>query len=147
MFYKKLLIKFCQSSLAPLLKSRLHQRWISVNFIKWDSNKEFYYFVNGVIQKVRSLGKGEGRSLKSEQKRTGGGGRPSMCVRSLFLKKMLRFSKWSFIVIPQFFLLIVMKIDSSACFYFAQLLVLFPPQSNIFFAHFQQKWLLIHGYR
>ena len=55
-----------------------------MNFIKWDSNKEFYYFVNGVIQKVRSLGKGEGGSLKSEQKRTGGGGRPSMCVRSLF---------------------------------------------------------------
>ena len=131
-------VNFCE--LSEILKKLSY-------FIKWDSNKEFYYFVNGLIQKVRSLGKGGGRSLKSEQKRTGGGGRPSMCVRSLFLKKMLRFSKWSFVVIPQFFLLIVMKMDSSACFYFAQLLVLFPPQSNIFFAHFQQKWLLIHGYR
>ena len=50
-----------------------------------------------------------GWSLKSEQKRTGGGG-PSMCVRSLFLKKMLRFSKWSLIVILQFFLLIIMAV-------------------------------------
>ena len=31
-----------------------------------------------------------------------------MCVRSLLKKKMLRFSKWSFIVILQFFLLIIM---------------------------------------
>ena len=38
---------------------------------------------------------------KNEQ----GEGDPSMCVRSLFKKKiMLRFSKWSFIVILQFFL-------------------------------------------
>ena len=37
----------------------------------------------GVIQKVRSL-RWRGGSLKSEQKRTGGVGSPSMCVRSLF---------------------------------------------------------------
>ena len=40
----------------------------------------------GVSQKVRSLRRGGGTSLKSEQKRTGEGGEgdPSMCVRSLF---------------------------------------------------------------
>ena len=60
----------------------------------------------GVIQKVRSLRRGGGGgSFKSEQNRTGGVS-PSMCVRSLYLKKMLRFWKWSFIVILQFFLLI-----------------------------------------
>ena len=53
----------------------------------------------GVIQKVRSLRRGGRGSLKSEQKQTGGGGGPSTCVRSLFLKQMLIFSKWSFIVI------------------------------------------------
>ena len=40
----------------------------------------------GVSQKVRSLRRGGGTSLKSEQKRTGEGGGegdPSMCVRSL----------------------------------------------------------------
>ena len=34
--------------------------------------------------------------------------------------------------------------DFSALFYFAQLFVLFSALSIIFFAHFQQKWLLIH---
>ena len=39
------------------------------------------------------------RSLKSQEKRTGGGG-SIVCVYVLFfLKKMLRFPKWSFIVI------------------------------------------------
>ena len=52
----------------------------------------------GVQKRIRGHSKstfveeGRGRSLKSEQKRARGGG-PNMCVRSLFLKKMLRFSK------------------------------------------------------
>ena len=36
-----------------------------------------------------------------------------------------------------------MKIDFSTRFYFAQLSVLFSARSISFFAHFQQKWLLI----
>ena len=51
---------------------------------------------------------GKGKSLKSEQKQTGVGG-PSIHVR-FFLKKMLRSSKWSFKVILQFFLLIIMAV-------------------------------------
>ena len=42
-----------------------------------------------MIRKVRSLkrgGGGGGGPLKIEQKQTGGGGVPSMCVRSLFKK-------------------------------------------------------------
>ena len=50
-----------------------------------------------------------GSSLKSKQKGTGNRG-PSTCVRSLFLEKMLRFSKWSFKVILQFFILIIMTV-------------------------------------
>ena len=53
-------------------------------------------------------GMGEG-SLKSEQKRTGGRG-VLTCVYVRFKKNMLRFSKWSFIAIFQFFLLIIMPI-------------------------------------
>ena len=50
-------------------------------------------------------------SWKSEQKRTGGGAETSQHVRTFaFLKKMLRFSKWSFKVILQFFLLIIMAV-------------------------------------
>ena len=46
------------------------------------------------------------------------------CVYVRFFKKnWLRFLKWSFIVILQFLLLIVLKIDSSARFYFAQLFI------------------------
>ena len=46
--------------------------------------------------------------IEKRTKKTGEG--PSMCVRSLFFKKMLWFSKWSFMVILQFFLLIVMAV-------------------------------------
>ena len=60
----------------------------------------------GVVQKVQSLRRGGGRgSLKSKQKWTVGGG-----VLACLLKKMLRFSKWSFTVIFQFFLLIIMAV-------------------------------------
>ena len=61
---------------------------------------------NGVIQKVRSLRGGGGGHWKANKNEQGEGG-PSICVRLLFLKKMLRFSKWSLIVILQFFLLII----------------------------------------
>ena len=50
-----------------------------------------------------------GGSWKSEQKPTGAGG-PNICVRSLFLKQMLIFSKWSLIVILQVFLLIIIAV-------------------------------------
>ena len=57
----------------------------------------------------------EGRgSLKIEQKLTGGGRGEREVLACLyirgFLKKMLRFSKWSFIVILQFFLLITIAV-------------------------------------
>ena len=52
----------------------------------------------GVIEKRTKTSKGEG------------GGMVLACVRSLFLKQMLTFSKLSFIVILQFFLLIIMAV-------------------------------------
>ena len=62
----------------------------------------------GVIQKVRSLRR-EGGPLKSKQKRIGGEGFLA-CVYVLISLKIQRFSKWSFIVILQFFLLIIMAV-------------------------------------
>ena len=84
-----------------------------------------------------------------------------------FLKKNTEIFKWSFIVIPQFLLLIIMSVWNikhtimkdyniqscqwMACDRFCQpfllcttFFVLFSALSIIFFAHFQQKWLLIH---
>ena len=49
-------------------------------------------------------GRGHWKANKSKQ----GEGGHNMCVRSDFFKKMVRFSKLSFIVILQFFLLIIM---------------------------------------
>ena len=49
----------------------------------------------GVIQKVRSLRRGGGRSLKSEQKRTGAGGILA-CVYVRFSKKNAKISKMNF---------------------------------------------------
>ena len=73
----------------------------------------FYYKFRkkkfGVIQKAFSLGTGEGRVIEKRTKTNRGRG-SNVCVRSLFLKKMLRFSKWSFIVILKFFLLIIMTV-------------------------------------
>ena len=63
-----------------------------------------------VIQKVRLLRRGRGGEVIEKQTKMNMGRGPSMCVHSLFLKKMLRFSKWSFIDIVQFFLLIVMTV-------------------------------------
>ena len=117
-----------------------------------------------VIQKVRLLRRGRGGEVIEKQTKMNMGRGPSMCVHSLFLKKMLRFSKWSFIDILQFFLLIVMTVlnikpswniifspVNECCaiafashFYFAELLVLFSVLSIIVLAHFQQKWLLIN---
>ena len=111
----------------------------------------------------------EGReSLKSEQiwKGGGGGGVPTMCVCSLFLKQMLRFSKRSLIVILQFLLLIIMTAwnikqaimedyNIQSCQWmayngFRQPFLLcttfrsFLCTVHHVLAHFQQKWLLIH---
>ena len=63
-----------------------------------------------VIQKVRLLRRGRGGEVIEKQTKMNMGRGPSMCVHSLFLKKMLRFSKWSFIDILQFFLLIIMAV-------------------------------------
>ena len=68
--------------------------------------------VLGVIQKVGSMRRGRGgecgqwKANKNEQ----GEGRSWHVCKFAFLKKMLRFSKWSFIVILQFFLLIIMTV-------------------------------------
>ena len=68
--------------------------------------------VLGVIQKVGSMRRGRGgecgqwKANKNEQ----GEGRSWHVCKFAFLKKMLRFSKWSFIVILQFFLLIIMVV-------------------------------------
>ena len=55
-------------------------------------------------------GKEGGSHWKANKNEQGEGEGPSICVRSLFKKKMLRFSKWSFIVILQFFLLVIMAV-------------------------------------
>ena len=54
--------------------------------------------------------RGEGGHWKANKNEQGEGGGPSMCVCLLFLKQILAFSKWSFIVILQFFLLIIMVV-------------------------------------
>ena len=65
----------------------------------------------GSIKKYfRWRGEREGAGHWKLNKKKQGEGSPSMCVRLLFKKKMLRFSKWSFIVILRFFLLIVMAV-------------------------------------
>ena len=58
-------------------------------------------------EEERGGGRRHWKANKNEQGEEGG--RPSMCVRSL-LKKMLRFSKWSSIIILQFFILIIMAV-------------------------------------
>ena len=61
----------------------------------------------GLIKKYVRWG-GEGVGVIEKRTKTNRERRdPSMCVRSLFWKKVLRFSKWSFIVILQFFLLVI----------------------------------------
>ena len=61
------------------------------------------------IQKVRLLRRGRGVLEKRTKTNKGRGVLACVYVR-FFKKKMLRFSKWSFIVILQFFLLIIMVI-------------------------------------
>ena len=67
--------------------SAIHLAWRG--FISLNLRDTFTLFAHsisiGPIQKVRSLRRGGG-SLKSELKRTGGGGGPGMCVSSLFYK-------------------------------------------------------------
>ena len=93
----------------------------------------------GVIQKVRSLKRGE--VIEKRTKRTVGGRSQHLCACT-FLKKNADIFKMKLYIL-QFFLLIIMKIYFSACFYFAQLFVLFSAPSIVFFAHFRQKWLFI----
>ena len=68
----------------------------------------------GVIQKVRSLKREEELSLKANKNEQGeggggGGGGSSVCVRSLFFKKNAEI-KIKFLIILQFFLLIIMAV-------------------------------------
>ena len=79
--------------------------WL-INTLSFQSN------LQGVVQKVRSLRRGGGEVIEKRTKtnRGRGGEGPSMCVRSLFKKEIPRFSKWSFIVILQFFLLTIMAV-------------------------------------
>ena len=110
--------------------------------------------------------RGEGGHWKANKNEQGEGGGPSMCVCLLFLKQILAFSKWSFIVILQFFLLIIMAVWNikqtimknnnvqscqwMECYRFRQPFLLcrtfwsFLCTVHCFFAPFQQKWLLIH---
>ena len=63
----------------------------------------------GVIQKVRSLKREEELSLKANKNEQGEGGGSSVCVRSLFFKKNAEI-KIKFLIILQFFLLIIMAV-------------------------------------
>ena len=67
-----------------------------MNRADWLNN---FWMLIRVIQKVHSLSRGGGGSHWKVNKKEQGEGGPSMCLRSLFENKMLRFSKWSFIVI------------------------------------------------
>ena len=117
----------------------------------------------GFILKVHSLRRGGGCHWKANRGRSG---EVLACVYFRFLKKMLRFSKSSFIVILQLFLLIIMAVWNikqsimkedniqschwMVCDCFHEPLLLcttfcsFICTIHYFFVHFQQKWLLIH---
>ena len=117
--------------------------------------------VKGSFKKYVRWG-GEGGYWKAKKNKQEKG--VLVCAYVHFFKKMLRFSKSSFIVILQFLLLIIMTvwnikpswkiiifspvnewhaIDFASPFYFTRLFILFSALSIIFFAHFQQKWRLI----
>ena len=73
----------------------------------YTDRKQLIWYL-GVIQKVRSLrrgGRGGGSHWTANKKEQGEG--VLACVYLRFLTKMVRFSKLSFIVILQFFLLII----------------------------------------
>ena len=67
-----------------------------------------FFSIKGSFKKYVLWGGGEGGVIEKRTQTNWGWGFPNMCVRSLFKKKMLRFSKWIFIVILQIFLLIIM---------------------------------------
>ena len=67
-----------------------------LSFLKGHSKSMFVEDWRGFIEKQTKMNRG----------REG----PSICVHSLFKKKMLRFSKKSFIAILQFFLLIILAV-------------------------------------
>ena len=77
------------------------------------NNNRKYKGVTNLIFLIRGHSKSafveEGRREVIEKRTTTNRWR-GMYVRSLFLKKMLRFSKWSFIFILQFFPLIIMAV-------------------------------------
>ena len=66
----------------------------------------------GAIQKVLSLRREGGGEVNEKRSKTNKGGSQHVCTFALFKKKMLWFSKWSFIVILQFFLLIIIAVSN-----------------------------------
>ena len=63
----------------------------------------------GSFKKYILWGGEDGGHWRANKNELGEGG-PSMCVVRFLKKNLLRFSKWSFIVILQFFLLIIMTV-------------------------------------
>ena len=104
-FFEKLMsssIKFLVwASLPNRSMKNLRQKHFFI-----DTFKNLFKFYKGVIQKVRSLRRGGG-GVHWKVNKDKRGGRVLACVYVRFLKKMLRFSKLSFIVILEFLLLIM----------------------------------------
>ena len=121
------------------------------------------FHLGGSIQKVCLLRRG-GEGIPEKRTKMIRGRGVLACVYVRFFKKMFRFSKWSFIVTLQFFLLIIMAVWNikqiimkdyniqscqwMACDRFRQPFLLCTFHSFLctvhYFAHFQRKWLLIH---
>ena len=105
-FFEKLIsssIKFLVwASLPNCSMKNLHQKHFFI-----DTFKNLLKFYKGVIQKVCSLRRGGGGGAHWKVNKDKWGGRVLACVYVRFFKKMLRFSKLSFIVILEFLLLII----------------------------------------
>ena len=95
-------------SFAALQKVSIGIFSLTINYCKWlmdQNNINFKCDTKNGNWYIRRGLSGHSKSTFVEEGKGGG----SLRVRS-FLKKMLRFSKWSFIVILEFFLLIVMAV-------------------------------------
>ena len=111
-FYCAHIYYLCRLSVIPFDKilimagtqTRRAQQQILDFFIR--RNGKFSYVAKGFIQKIRSSRRVGGGSHWKENKSEQGEGCPRVCIGSLF-KKICWVSKWSFIVILQFFLLTI----------------------------------------
>ena len=96
------------------------ENFIEILMLFFEPRVSFSNFASPFIAMTHnSLERGHSKSTFIEEGKEGhwkanknkqGEGSPSVCVRSPFLKKMLKFSKWSFIVIHQFLLLSIMAV-------------------------------------